>query len=189
LKHSAPIENENQFYTGNVSKKLFVHVMQNGVEVDKPLKAKIYEQSITWKKRQYPIVPERFYFDHEGNAHQQVDSNDASVLTYHKDHENNCKKCGGKMTIDARQARMLGRNGVFHAIWGIDSTHMILLIIFAIAAIGMAGFAFYSYNQDTLHSAQLASAKTEIARLNQIINPQPIDNTNPDGSISGGSRR
>jgi hypothetical protein len=53
----------------------------------------------------------------------------------------------------------------------------------------MAGFAVYSYNQDTLHSAQLASAKTEIARLNAIINPVPVDNHNPDGSISGGSRK
>jgi hypothetical protein len=163
--------------------------MQNGVEVDKPLKAKIYEQSITWKKRQYPIVPERFYYDHEGNAHQQVDANDVSVLTYHKDHENNCKKCGGKMTIDARQARMLGRNGVFHAIWGIDSTHMILLIIFAIGAIAMAGFAFYSYNQDTLHSAQLASAKTEINRLNAIINPNIVDSDGDPNTVQGQPRR
>jgi len=162
--------------------------MQNGVEVSKPIKSKIYEQSITWKKRQYPIVPDRFYYDHKGIAHQQVDANDVSVLTYHKDHENNCKKCGGKMTIDARQARMLGRSGVFHAIWGIDSTHMILLIVFAIGAMGMAIFGVYSYNQDTLHKAQLDSANKEIARLNYIINPVPIDNTNPDGSISGGSR-
>jgi len=184
MKHSSPTEPENQFYTGNTSRKLFVHVMQNGVEVAKPLKAKIYEQSITWKKRQYPIVPQRFYYDHEGNAHQQVDANDISVLTFDKDHENNCKKCGGKMTIDARQARMLGRSGVFHAIWGIDSTHMILLIIFAIGAMAMAGFAFYSYNQDSIHSTQLTSANKEIARLNAILNPVPIDsNRNPDGSI------
>lgn len=182
LKQSVPSDNE--FYTGNTSKELFVHIMQNGVEVAKPIKAKIYEQYVTWNKRQYPIIPSRFYYDYKGVAHQQVDSNDVSVLTYKKDHEDNCRKCGGKMTIDARQARMLGRNGVFHAIWGIDSTHMILLIIFAIGAMGMAGFAFYSYNQDTLHKTQLDSAQKEIARLNQIINPVPIDsNRNPDGSI------
>lgn len=88
------------------------------------------------------------------------------------------------MTIDARQARMLGRAGVFHAIWGIDSSHLILIIIFAIGAMAMAGFAFYSYNQDTLHKTQLESANKEIARLNYIINPQPTeDNRNPDGSI------
>jgi hypothetical protein len=182
-------DNENEFYTGNSSKNLIVHVMQNGVEVAKPIKSKIYEQKVVWNKRQYPVVPSRFYYDHKGVAHQQVDANDVAVLTYHKDHEDNCRKCGGKMTIDARQARMLGRNGVFHAIWGIDSSHMVLIIIFAIGAMAMAGFAFYSYNQDTLHKTQLESAQKEVARLNAILNPNPDSNVNPDGSISGGNRR
>jgi hypothetical protein len=187
LKHNNDAKNE--YYTGNVSKKLFVHVMQDGIEVAKPIKAKIYDQHIVWNKRQYPIIPDRFYYDHKGIAHQQVASNDVSVLTYKKDHEDNCKKCGGKMTIDARQARMLGRSGVFHAIWGIDSSHMILIIIFAIGAMAMTAFAFYSYNQDTLHKTQLESANKEIARLNQIINPTPVNpNVNPDGSITNGRR-
>lgn len=179
------LEVDNEYYTGNVSKDLYVHVMQNGVEVTKPIKTKIYAQDVTWNKRLYPIVPARFYYDHKGIAHQQVDANDVSVLTWHKDHEDNCKKCGGKMTIDARQARELGKRGVFHAIWGIDSTHMILLIIFAIGAMAMAGFAFYSYNQDTLHKTQLESAKVEIARLNAIINPVPVEDPNGAGVHSG----
>lgn len=182
-------EQSNEFYTGNKSKKLLVHVMQNGVEVGKPVKTKIFEQDVSWNKRKYPIVPSRFYYDFKGVAHQQVDANDVSVLTYKKDHEDNCRKCGGRMTVDARQARELGKRGVFHAIWGIDSTHMVLLLIFAIGAVAMAGFAFYSYNQDTLHKTQLEGAQKEIARLNAIINPVPVSNTNPDGSISGGNRR
>ncbi len=197
LKSKQVTENETStivknYYTGEKSKNLFVHVMQNGVEVDKPIKAKIYDQHTTWNKRQYPIIPSRFYYDHKGVAHQQVDSNDVAVLTFHKDHTDKCKKCGKKMTIDAREARELGKRGVFHAIWGIDNTHMILLLIFAIGAVAMAGFAFYSYNQDTLHKTQLESAKQEITRLNNIINPTPdtTDTTgsgatrNPDGSVS-----
>lgn len=181
-ENQTPIVEKN-YYTGEKSKTLFVHVMQDGVEVDKPVKAKIYEQSVTWNKRLYPIVPARFYFDHKGVAHQQVDANDVSVLTYHKDHTDRCKKCGGKMTVDARQARELGKRGVFHAIWGIDSTHMILLIIFALGMAGGIGGFFWAYNQDTLHSAQLAGARTEIARLNQIINPVPTNNTSSDGTV------
>jgi len=156
---------DNEYFTGNKSKQLLVHVMQNGVEVDKPIKARIYDQNITWNKRQYPIIPDRFYYDYKGVAHQQVASNDVSVLTYHKDHTDVCKKCNGKMTIDAREARELGKRGVFHAIWGIDSTHLILLIIFAIGAVAMAGFAFYSYNQDTLHKTQLDNTKQQLEEL------------------------
>jgi len=178
------IEGNNEYFTGASSKQLLVHVLQKGVEVDKPIKAKIYEQKVTWNKRQWYIYPERFIYDHKGIAHQYVDVNDVAVLTFHKDHADECKSCSKKMTVDAKQSRSLGRNGVFHAIWGLDSTHMVLLIIFAIGAMGMAGFAFYSYNQDTLHKAQLESSIREVARLNQIINPQPIDpNKNPDGSI------
>lgn len=153
--------------------------MQNGIEVDKPIKAKIYEQYVTWNKRQYPIIPSRFYYDYKGIAHQQVASNDVAVLTYQKDHEDKCKKCGGKMTVDAREARELGKRGVFHAIWGIDSTHMVLLIIFAIVAIGMGAFAFYNYAEDVKHKTQLESSQKEIGRLNNELsllrNPIPAE--------------
>ncbi len=171
-----------EYFTGNKSKQLLVHIMQNGVEVDKPIKAKIYSQHVTWNKRQYPIIPSRFYFDYKGVAHQQVASNDVSVLTYQKDHEDKCKKCGGKMTIDAREARELGKRGVFHAIWGLDSTHMILLIIFAIGAMSMAGAFFYFFNQDTLHKTQLANSESKVVELKYQLClalgncPQPTEN-------------
>lgn len=174
LSNSENIEPKN-FYTGEKKKDLFVHVMQDGIEVDKPIKAKIYDQKVTWNKRQYPVVPQRFYYDHKGNAHQQVASNDVAVLTFHKDHTDKCKKCGGKMTIDARSARELGKQGVFHAIWGIDSTHMILLIIFAIGMMAGVGGFFWAYNQDTLHKTQLEGARAEVTRLNNIINPPPVE--------------
>lgn len=164
MKSSQTTE-DNKFYTGEKSKKLFVHVLQDGIEVDKPIKTKIYAQSVEWNKRQWFIYPPRFIYDHNGIAHQYVDVNDVSVLTWKKDHTDRCKQCDTKMTVDARQSRELGKRGVFHAIWGIDSTHLILLIVFAIGAIAMAGFAFWSYNQDTLHKTQLENAKMQISDL------------------------
>lgn len=160
---------KGEYYTGNKSKNLLVHVMQKGIEIDKPVKAKIYEQSVQWRLRQYPIVPARFIYDYNGIAHQYVEVNDVSVLTWQKDHEDNCKKCGGKMTVDARESRALGRRGIFHAIWGLDNTHMILLIVFAIGAMAMAGAFMWAYNNDTKHTAQLESATKEIARQNNVI--------------------
>lgn len=156
---------DSPFFTGNKSKQLLVHIMQDGLEVDKPVRTKIYEQSVTWNKRQWPIIPARFYFDYKGIAHQQVDVNDSAVLTFRKDHEDKCKKCGGKMTIDTTQTRTLGRKGVFNAIWGLDSTHMILMIVILLGAMGASGAFVYYFNQDTLHTAQLANSNAKVAEL------------------------
>jgi hypothetical protein len=41
----------------------------------------------------------------------------------------------------------------------------------AIGAMAMAGFGFWSYNQDTLHKTQLEGAQKEITRLNLILYP------------------
>lgn len=187
IEEQAEIVNgKGEYYTGNKAKSLIVHIVQKGVEVDKPISTKIYEQSVTWRMRQWPIIPSRFIFDYKGIAHQYVDVNDVSVLTWKKDHEDNCKKCGGKMTVDARESRALGRRGVFHAIWGLDNTHMILLLVFAISAMAMAGAFFWAYSNDVKHNTQLESAKQEIARLNNIINPAPPQPANDPNTVTRG---
>jgi hypothetical protein len=175
------------YYTGNKSKNLLIHIMQDGIEVDKPIKSKIYEQSVSWRMRKYPIVPERFTYDYNGVAHQYVDVNDVAVLTWKKDHEDNCIKCGGKMTVDARESRALGRRGIFSAIWALDSTHMILILVFAIGAMAMAGAFFWAYSNDVKHATQLENANKEIVRLNNIINPPPPPTPDSNGNIGGGS--
>ena len=159
----------NEYFTGNKSRRLLVHIMQDGLEVDKPVKTKIYEQSVTWNKRQWPIIPSRFYYDYKGIAHQQVDVNDSAVLTFHKDHSDKCMKCGGKMTIDTTQTRTLGRKGIFNAIWGLDSSHIILMIVILLGAVAMAGAFVYYFNQDTLHNAQLDSEKAKTTELTAKI--------------------
>jgi len=172
-------EERSQYYTGEKSKNLLVHVVQDGVEVTKPIKKKIYDQRVSWNKRDYPIVPERFIWDSKGIAHQYVTTNDVAVLSFNKDHEDKCRKCGGKMTIDARSARELGRKGIFHAIWALDSTHMILMIIVIIGGMAGAGFGVYFYGEDMKHKTAFENGQTritelnnEIARLNLIINPE-----------------
>lgn len=167
-------ENKNLIvYTGNSSRQLIVHICQkNGerlLEVDKPIKTKIYEQSVMWRMRQYPIVPSRFVYDYQGIAHQYTDVNDVSVLTWNKDHEDNCISCGGKMTVDARESRALGRKGIFHNIWGLDNTHIMLMLVFVIGAMAMAGAFFWAYMNDTKHTAELNSAREDIKEKNLVI--------------------
>jgi len=160
---------KSDYYTGNKSKDLLVHIMQKGIEVDKPIKTKIYNQSVEWNRRQWAIVPERFVTDYNGLNHQYVDVNDVAVLTWKKDHEDKCKKCGGKMTVDAKESRALGRRGVFQAIWGLDNTHMILMIVIMIGAMAMAGGFFWAYSENTKNVTQVQANVKEIARLNDVI--------------------
>lgn len=175
-----PVDNGNGkiarnviIYTGNSSRQLVVHIAQkNGnrlIEVDKPIITKIFNQSVEWRGRQYPIVPERFIYDFKGIAHQWTDVNDVSTLTWQKDHEEHCRKCGGKMFVDAREARALGRRGIFHNIWGLDNTHVMLLLVFALGAMAMAGAFFWAYMNDTKHTAQLEASQTEVKRQANII--------------------
>lgn len=179
-KEIAPEPNKynNEYYTGQKSKKLIVHVMQNNTEVAKPIKKRIYDQKVSWNRRDYPIIPAKFVYDHKGIAHQYVETNDVSVLSFNKDHEDKCKKCGGKMTIDARSARELGRRGIFHAIWALDSTHMIMMIVIIIGAMAGAGFGVYFYGEDMKHKVGMENAiadnaelKAQIKLLNEILNP------------------
>jgi len=170
---------KGEYYTGNKTKDLLVHITQNMTEIDKPIKAKIYQQSIEWNQRQWPIIPKRFIYDYHGIAHQYVDVNDVAVLTMHKDHEDHCKKCGGKMTVDAKESRALGRKGIFTAIWGVDNTRMIMLIILFVGAVALAGAFMWAFNDASIAKVKLENAGKEITRLNNIINPPPPE---PEGN-------
>lgn len=149
---------KNDFYTGEDSKELLVHVVQDNIEVSKPIKTKIWKQQVEWKQRIFPIVPSRFVTDHKGLKHQYVNANDVSVLSFNKDHEDKCRKCGGKMFVDARNARDLVKRKTIEAIWGIDSTHIILLIILGMVALGSIGAVLYFANESTKLQQKINSA-------------------------------
>jgi len=149
---------DNEYFTGNKSKQLFVHIVQNNVEVTKPIKAKIFSQQIEWNRRVYPIEPKSFLIDSKGVHHQYVEANDMAILRFNKDHEDRCKKCGGKMFVDARNARDLVKRKTIEAIWGIDSTHIILLMIMGIAILIVIGFAFYMFSDNQSLHAKIDSA-------------------------------
>lgn len=151
-------KDKNDFFTGNNSKKLFVHVMQDNVEVSKPIKTQIWKQQIEWKQRVFPIVPARFIVDAKGIHHQYVNVNDVSVLSFNKDHADKCRKCGGKMFIDARNARDLVKRKTIEAIWGIDSTHIVLLIILGVMTMVTTFSTIYFANQTTALQQQINSA-------------------------------
>lgn len=158
FKRTKQIDTErSEYFTGEKQKKLLVHVMQNGIEVDKPIKTVIFKQQVEWKNRIFPIQPLAFVIDHNGVHHQYVNANTTGALAFDKAPDM-CVKCGGKLSIDARNARDLLKRKTIEAIWGIDSTHIILLIIVGIFAIGMMGFAMYEMLQEQSLQSKVDSA-------------------------------
>lgn len=141
-------------YVGSKNKKLICHFMlNNDKEAFKPKSISIYSQEVTVKKRTWAIEPSRIITDYKGFSHIYLDVNDSAVLSFNKDHTDKCKKCSGKMTVDAKNARDLVKRKTISALWGIDTMPMMLLIILGIVCLTIAVFAIYLYGDNqTLHA-------------------------------------
>ena len=161
-------------YTGEKGKQLLVHILQDGVEVSKPIKTQIWKQQIEWRRRAYPISPDDFIYDFQGTAHQFVNANNTSTLRFSLPKDLRCKKCGGELRhpTDSRNIREMTKRGVIQAIWGIDSTHLILLMICMIGTLAAIGFAVYESDQKDQLQSKIDSAIAS-GNLKALVPTQP----------------
>lgn len=175
IKESSQLED---FYKGNKNKKLVCHIMVNNKKEIGRTKTKVYNQEFTWKKRIYPIEQSRIITDVKGDAHLYVDVNDSACLSFNKDHEDKCKKCGGKMTIDAKNARDLTKRKTINSIWGVDSSHIMMLLIMGIVLMIMIMVVFYMYLENTKLNTKL---QTYLTPPNV---PRPVEPTDYNKEIA-----
>jgi len=68
---------------------------------------------------------------------------------------NMCDFCGDKISYDARNVRDMGKRKTIDTFWGIDSSHILLLLVMGIIAIGAFGGVFYLLGQNTNLQQQL----------------------------------
>jgi len=169
----------DDFYTGEANKALLIHVMQKNIEVSKPIKTEIWRQQVEWKQRIFPISHEEedFIIDHKGQHHLYVDANKLRTKRFSKAIDT-CQKCGGKMqdNIDARNARDLLKRKTIEAIWGIDSTHIILMIIMGIALLAIVGFAFYEYTEQQKLQTRINVA-ISTNDVSALVDKKPVANS------------
>jgi len=166
---------KSDYFTGSDGKKLLVHVMQGNIEVAKPIKTAIYSQQVEWKQRMYPISHNDFITDFKGEKHVYVEANNLATKRFGQTVDK-CKDCGKKMSIDARNARDLLKRKTIEAIWGIDSTHIILLIILGIGLLMAMGATFYFVNQyNTLQSKVNSAIATGDTTLLLDKKPAPAN--------------
>lgn len=151
---------KSEYYTGNKTSRLLVHIIQDGVEVSKPVRTQIWKQEIEWRRRKYPISPDDFFWDYHGIAHQYVNANNTSALRFQLPKDLRCKQCGGNLRhpTDSRNIREMTKRGVIQAIWGIDSTHLILLFVAMFGVMGAIAFAVYEADQKDQLQAKIDSA-------------------------------
>lgn len=162
-EEAKPISEKSEiedFYKGNRNKKLTCHIMVNNRKEVGRTKSRIYNQEFTWKKRIYPIEQSRIITDVKGDAHLYVDVNDCACLSFDKDHADTCKKCKGKMTIDAKNARDLVKRKTISSIWGVDSSHIMMLLIMGIVLMIMIMIVFYMYLENTKLNTKLQTYLT-----------------------------
>jgi hypothetical protein len=141
----------NDFFTGEKNKQLLVHIMQDNIEVSKPVKTQIWKQQIEWNQRIFPISHKDFIIDAKGQHHIYVDANTLTTKRFGEYSEKYHK-------IDAKNARDLLKRKTIEAIWGIDSTHIILLIILGIGMLIAVGGMVFMINQNNVLQGKINSA-------------------------------
>lgn len=171
-RQKTEVVDKNDYYTGEKDKILFVHPMQGNIQIDKPIKTLIHKQSIEWRGRVFPISPSDFIIDDKGIHHQYQNANDTRPMALgnytDKPIELKCRDCGGQLArpMDSRNVRSVIKRGTIQAIWGIDSTHLIILLFAMIGVLAGIGYAVYE-------SQQLATlqAKVDSALASQSLKP------------------
>lgn len=151
--------------------KLLVHILDDNLNELGVGSTKKGNQEFTWRKRIWPIDATALaYTDKKENEHLFVNINKVDgtyrfispkllnqIVQAEDKYEivDKCAQCGGRISIDAKNAYDLLKRKTINAIWGIDQSHIVLLIIMGIIAIAGLGGVFYLLGANTKLQEQL----------------------------------
>ena len=138
------------------------------------VKTKTYAQDFQYKKRVFPIDPSAIpWIDKKGIAHFFVNINEADgLIRFLEPRRINldgepcktcgspvpldlCTKCNGRITIDAVSVRNMVKRKTIDTFWGLDQSHIMIILIMGMLAIGAFGGAFYLLGQNQNLQQQL----------------------------------
>lgn len=124
-------------------------------------KTKTFNQEFNWKKRTFPIDYKAIWIDRKGISHLHIQVNEADG-TYRfmyniKDNiiDDKCSACGGKISIDAKNVRDLTKRKTINAIWGLDQSHILIILISMMVCVILAGALFFVLGQLETTQTQL----------------------------------
>lgn len=156
-----------KFYQG---KKLVLlcHIMQDNQEIH-TVKRKIYDTDFMWKNRLWPINRFALWTDRKGITHGHFDVNYADgamylrQLTPERKFIDKCVDCGHTIGIDAQNVRDLLKKKTISAYWGIDNSHIMLIMISMIAVLILVAVVFIIYGDNQKLQAQIIKQTAEQA--------------------------
>jgi hypothetical protein len=149
------------------------------------VKANLSKQEFTWKKRMWPIkddYKDAIWEDKKGISHLHVNVNEADG-TYHfitpaklnlygfeKNEDGSykmsaidmCAQCGDRISIDAINTRDLMKRKTITSYWGVDSSHVMLLLILGVAVMIAMAIIMYMYGENQKLVATITTLKTPI---------------------------
>lgn len=143
---------------------LICHIMQDMIYEVGMVKTKLYAQEMQWKKRMWPIDKQSVAWkDKKGNSHMFFDVNESDgIIRFLTPDKLNykgidrCAECGNRISIDAKNTYDLLKRKTINAIWGLDQSHIVLLMILGIVAlIALAGI-FYLIGENKNLQTQLS---------------------------------
>jgi len=170
--------------------KLIGHILENRKEVGKA-KGNTFDAELKWKKRQWNISPEVkedcFIYDKKGVAHCWLDVNQADG-TYHfltpeklnlytsaRDVIDKCGECGGQISIDAQEHRIVNRKNIIKSFWGLDNSYMLLILLLGIVCVILVGALFFVVGElnktNTLLQKYLQPAPTSTTVTSKFLLP------------------
>ena len=157
------------------SNRLICHILDSRRHEVGIAKTHTYAQEFTYKKRSWPIDHDSIpWIDKKGHCHLFVDVNEADgIYRFLEPRKLNldagqecdkcgspqpldiCSKCGDKITIDARNVRDLVKRKTIDTFWGLDQSHILIILVMGIIAIAAFGGLFYLLGQNQSLQQQL----------------------------------
>lgn len=133
---------------------LLCHVVDNDLREVGTAKARTHHQEFNWNKRTFPIdqkAKDVMWTDKKGIRHLLIAVNESDG-TYHfltPSKQNlideqakaidKCGQCGDRISIDAQNVRDLVKRKTINAIWGVDNSYVMLLLIMGIVLVMLVG--------------------------------------------------
>lgn len=142
------------------------------------VKVSLKEQEFSWRKRMWAIPKldkNSAWQDKKKNYHIHVAVNEADgILRLLKPEKlikvDQCVKCSGKISMDARNQWDLNKRKTITSLFGTDTTYVMLLLVMAIVAVAGIGLAFYMFGQVNLLQKEDDIKDNTIASLQAQLN-------------------
>ena len=120
--------------------KLIGHILDERLKEIGIAKGNTFDRELKWKKRQWNIAPalenkdnNTFIIDKKGITHCYVNVNESDGTIHFLTPKqlnlysgtnpiDKCGECGGRISVDSQEARIVNRKNIIKSFWGLDNS-------------------------------------------------------------------